>query len=996
MKGQVTVRGNRLSPPGRARKDNVIPSHSASRSYAATRGNAATPAGATGASSQLSLTRQRWIYGLVAMFLSTVLSTAVCASFQPYPGSDLPADPAVTFGELPSGLRYAIKPNSEPRDRISLRLLIRAGSLQERDDQRGLAHYLEHMAFKGTENFEAGTLVEYFQNLGMSFGPDANAYTGFDRTAYQIELPDTEPDSIGDALLVLRDFADRMIIAQEEVEAERGVILSEKRTRDSVRFRTAIAEFAFLLPESILADRFPIGAEDVIRNTGSDELREFYNAWYRPELAAIIVVGDTVPETVEPMIKEYFDDFEARHPPADTPDPGRVVEHGLSARLHTETEAPATRVSIQCVHPLTPQPDTLERRREALTRSVAFQIVSRRLETLAQQENAPFSRGQATVYDLFDFFRNASIDLMTQPERWAESLTVAEHELRRALTHGFHESELEEIRANILNNLERNARRAPTRRSRNLAESLVSSLTTDRVFIAPQTELELMRPILDALTVDQCLESLRKAFPEDHRFVFVTGNVEFDDPEETILSTYRTAAQDEVKPPDDTADVQFAYPVPDEPGRVTKQIYIDDLDVYQAQLNNNIRLNVKATDFASNEVHLAVRIGGGQLTEPDGKPGLSLLASETFIRGGLIEHSADELRRMFAGRNVGWSFTVKPDAFVFRGATTPDDLELQLKLLRAYLKAAGFRPEALRHARENFEERYINARHTAQGVLRDRVVRFLAGDDPRFGLPPEDQLLALELDEVREWLQHPLLHDIIEISIVGDIETATNTINTVAAILGTLPERSNEKPDYSERRQLSRPAPETVETFTFQSRIPNAYTAVYWPVPDQWDMQRTRRLNILARVFTDRMRLRIREEMGEAYSAYAIHNPDDTYQDYGWFFGIVAIAPDMANEVAQGIMEIARDLHSGNISEDEHQRALRPVLASLRDTVRDNGYWLNSVLISAWEYPQRFEWARTMTADFTAISVADLKRLAREYLDPEIGLQINVLPAETR
>lgn len=938
--------------------------------------------------------RPPWFRALTVMVLAVILSTTVSATFQPYPGSDLPPDAEVTFGELSGGLRYAILPNREPRDRVSLRLLVQAGSLQERDDQRGLAHYLEHMAFRGTEHFEAGTLVEYFQNLGMRFGPDANAYTGFDRTVYQIELPDTEPPSIGEALLVLRDFADRMIIAEKEVEAERGVILSEKRTRDSVRFRTAKAEYAFLLPETIIADRFPIGAESVIRSAGSDELREFYEAWYRPERTVIIVVGDTAPDTVKPLIKQHFDDFEGVRPAVESPDPGQVDARDLSAHLHTEKEAPSTRVSIQFVHPIARQPDTLARRRESLTRSVAFRILGRRLETLAQKEDAPFSRGYTSVYELFDVARNASIDLITQPEQWTESLTVAEHELRRALTHGFHESELEEIRATIRNDLENRVRQAPTRRSRRLAESLVSSLTTGRVFMHPQTEWELMDPLLDGLTVDQCLDALRAEFPNTQRLLFVSGNVAFDDPETTILSIYQDAAAEPVDPLDDPADVAFGYPVPDTPGKVVVQRAIEDLDIHQAQLDNHIRINLKSTDFESNVVHLVVRIGAGQLTEPDGKSGLSLLASKTLIDGGLIKHSADTLRRMFAGRNVGWNFHVAPDAFVFRGTTTPEDLELQLALLRAYLKAAGFRPEALRHARERFEERMIDARHTARGVVRDQVARFLAGNDPRFGLPSEDEFLALDLDDVRDWLQNRLRDDVLEISLVGDLPPIPRTLETIAATLGTLPERNDQKTYDDERRKLSRPAPGTEKTFLFESRIPNAYTLVYWPVPDLWDIQRTRRLNLLASVFTDRMRLLIRDEMSEAYSAFAIHNPDDTYRDYGWFFGMAAVAPDAADDVAQGILKIARDLHAGNLSDDEHQRALRPMLTSLRDALRENDYWLNSVLISAWEHPQRIDWARTMRDDVEAITVTDLEGLAREYLNPERAIRIHVLPRE--
>ncbi len=937
-----------------------------------------------------------WLNAAIVAAFSCTLAVGRPVTASDWTGSrDLPADPAVLFEVLTNGVHTAIMPHREPRGRVSLRLAVRAGSLQERQDQRGLAHYLEHMAFKGTENFAAGTLVEYFQNLGMSFGPDANAYTGFDRTVYQIELPDTETESVSDALRVLRDFVGRMRLEATEVESERGVILSEKRTRDSVRFRTALAEFAFLLPEAIVSDRFPIGAETVLQSIGRSELLDFYDAWYRPEHIAVIMVGDFDRELVRTLPAEHFTDFTARQPMPAAPILGQVSRHGLSARLHTEPEAPHTRVALQSVQPYEASADTVERRQALLIRSAALHMLSRRLDVLAQAAEAPFSRGTASAYDLFDFFTNASIDLITRPEDWPAALTLAEQELRRALQFGFQEAELREVRANLLNAFEENVRRAPTRSARDLAEALVAAFIQNTVFSDPETELELMRPVLESMTAAQCHAALNTAFPDGNRFIFLTGNVRMDDPETAILEVYRKAAADAVEPPAEQTDRPFAYPSPAEPGIPAETRHIPDLDIYTVRFANQVHLNFKITDFTSNQIMLAVRIGGGQLTEPPDRPGLAWMASQTFIRGGLGAHSADALRRLFAGRNVGWTFAVEPDAFVFRGVTTAADLPLQLQLLAAYLTDPGFREEALRRARADFAETVIAARHTAAGLLGDAVMKFLASDDPRFGLPSEDAYLSLSLEALRAWLSAPLRHDRLEISIVGDAGTPEHVIEAVAATLGALPERHRDKPDFEERRTVRRPAPGDTRHFPFESRIPSGFAAVYWAIPDIWDIERTRRLGILARVFTDRMRLRIRDDMGEAYSAYAVSDPSDTYRDYGWFYALVAVAPEPAGNVTANILDIASDLHSATISADEHQRALRPVLASLRDAVRENRYWLNSVLISLQEHPQRLDWARRMTADFSAITVDELNALAREYLDPEQAIRVFVIPRST-
>ncbi len=938
----------------------------------------------------------RNLFATVAVLLcgSVLLQGAAESESWPFEQSDLSPDASVVFGELENGLRYAIMPNQEPRGRVSLRLFVRAGSLQEREDQRGLAHYLEHMAFNGTENFEAGTLVEYFQNLGMSFGADTNAYTGFDRTVYQIELPDNDRSSVDEALLVLRDFVDRMLIEEEEVESERGVILSEKRSRDSVRFRTALEEFAFLLPDSIIPDRFPIGAREVLESAGREDLLDFFESWYRPERTGIVIVGEVDPEDVEPLIEEQFGGFEAKRPEPDEPELGRVAARDGAARLHSETEASTTRVAIQSVQAYEPRPDTSAHRLEKLKRSVAMQMLNRRLDVLAQEEGAPFSRASVAAYDLFDFFTNASVELHSRPGDWEEALETGERELRRALDFGFREGELREVRANLINSFEEAARQAPTRRSRDLAEGLVASFSGNTVFTDPHSELALMKPALENLTVEACREALREAFPEGNRFFFVAGNVEFPDPEETILAVYRKSAATEVEPPEAFEDVAFAYDSFGAPGSVAERKHIEDLDIHQLAFENGVRLNLKQTDFSSNEVRLAVRLGGGRLTEPEEQPGLALLASETFIRGGLGEHSSDQLRRIFAGRNVGWRFSVSDDAFSFRGTTTPDDLEAQLHLLAAYIADPGYRDEALRRARDRFDEVYTEASHTAGGVLRDRVARFLAGDDYRFGLPPKEAVLELDLGDVRSWLEKPLDSGYLEISLVGDFGDPDAVVEKVAATLGALPERASEKEELSGKRVVSKPEGGREKRFEFESRIPSAVAAVYWPTTDMWDIERNRRLSVLSRVFSDRMRVRIREEMGEAYSPRAVSDTSDTYRDYGWFFGFVGVDPEKADEVAAVVVEIAGELHGGEISESELQRALRPVLTSLRDTVRENSYWINSVLASSQEYPQRLEWARRMSEDFESITAGDLESLARDYLHPDQALRVLVIPVD--
>lgn len=909
----------------------------------------------------------------------------------PFEVSDLEPDPRVTWGQLENGARYFIMPNQEPRERVSLRLYVRAGSLQEQEDQRGLAHFIEHMGFNGTENFGPGTLVEYFQRLGMSFGADTNAYTSFERTVYMIEVPDTRSSSIDEGLLVLRDYAGRMLLEEDQIEAERRVVLSEMRTRDSVGYRTALAEYNFLLPEALIPERFPIGTAEVLGSATREDFLDFYDTWYRPERTVIGVVGEVEPDEAAELIKNNFGDFEPRAPAREEPDLGNVVEEGRHAHLHTEVEAPSVRVSIQAVMPYERQPDTAEVRIARLHRSAAMQIISQRLDTLARQEDAPFSRGSAYAYEAFNFLTNSSMELVCEPEQWDGALRVAEQELRRALEHGFQPAELREVQAELLNAFEEAVRRASTRQSARLAEAIISSISDGSVFTMPETELELMRPAVEAMSLEDVQDALRETWSPEGRFIFVTGNLELEDAEETILAVYEASLAEPVEPMEEITEAEFAYTDFGTAGEVAEQRHVEDLDVHQVVFDNQVRLNVKTTDFQANTIHMLVRVGHGRLTEPEDKEGIALLSSSAFTAGGLGEHSSDELRRILAGRNVGVSFSVGEDAFEFSGSTTPTDLLLQLQLAAAYLTDPGYRPEALRLSRTALREVYRRARHTAQGVMQAEVSRMLASGDHRIGLPPEEAVGVLDLDHVRRWLAEPLAHAYVEITLVGDIEVE-EAIQGVAQTFGALPEREEKKATLTELRQLEFPADLSERRYPFESAIPNGITAVYWPTTDIWDIRQTRRLQTLARIFSDRMRVRIREDLGEAYSPYAVNQASETFEDYGLFFGMVGIAPERASEVADVVVEIGAELRDEGVTEDELVRAIRPTLNSLEKAIRDNGYWLGSVLASSQEYPQRLEWARHMISDYESIQVDEVSELARRYLHPDRALRVIVVP----
>ena len=906
--------------------------------------------------------------------------------------SDLPADPAIKWGRLENGLRYAILPNTEPKGRVSARLTVHVGSLYENENQRGLAHFLEHMAFNGSTHFPSASVVEFFQRLGMGFGGDTNASTGFDRTIYQLELPDTKPSTLHESLTFFSDVAGGLLLEDKEIDKERGIILSEKRARDSVGLRTYLAEMEFLVPDTRFPQRLPIGTEEVIKTAKRDRFVEFYNTWYRPDRMVLVIAGDIDAAAVESAIKELFSPLTARGPAL--PEPSLGVVNGNNAvvtTLHPEPEAGSVNVALEMVVPYKFEPDTSALRLKYLPRTLALQMLNRRLSILSKKEGAPFLSGQVGVTEQFDFFRNASIELNCRPDQWSAALAVAEQELRRALEFGFQPDELAETVAETRNNYEQAVRTAPTRRSPNLADQISEDVIDRSVPTHPSTDLALYQPALAKISPADCTAALRTAWSESNgRKIFVSGNLQLNAAPAAISTAYEASHKLPLIAQAKTKQAAFAYTQFGQPGVVVKKQSVDDLGATLIQFNNGVRLNLKKTDFEASTIHLSVRVGSGTLGMPLSQPGLSLLANVAFTAGGLGQHSVDDLQRILAGKTLGLGFSAQSDAFTFAGSTNRNDLLLQLQLFCAFLTDPGYRPESIRQVHKAADQLYASLAHTPDGPFQLEVEALLASGDVRFGLPAQKIMLARSLDELKAWLNGEFAHGALEISIVGDFE-AEATIAAVAQTFGALPARA-EKPKYEAARKVVMPTTPLIKTYSFESEIPKGVVRLFWPTTDAFEVKIARRLRLLSEILGDRLRVKIREEMGGTYSPNAGSDLSDTYPGYGFIVADVTVAPDQARVIADAVKAVAASLQKDGVTEEELVRAKQPVLTALRESARTNGYWLSTVLASAQEFPQKLEWSRSRYTDNESVTTAELSALAKQYLDPAKAHEFIVLP----
>ena len=903
----------------------------------------------------------------------------------------LSVDPAIVFGQLDNGMRYAILENDTPSGSGALRMRFEVGSFHESEDQRGLAHFLEHMAFNGSENVPEGEMVKILERLGLAFGADTNAYTSFDETVYLLDLPNLETETLDAAFFLFRETADKLTVTDGAVDRERGVIRSEERARNTPGFRSSIAQMAFLFPETLMPERLPIGLMEVVdSDTAAQRMRDLYADYYRPENTVLVFVGDANPKLIEARIKETFGDWTETSRPGAEPDIGLVSQRGLEAGFFYDPDV-RTSVSISSVKPALNPSDSSEARYQDLLRSLGNDTLSRRLARLADEADAPFFSGQASFSEQYDTADAASISMATTPENWRGALAIAERELRRARTYGFTQGEVREMLANYRAAYEAAADRASTRRSGRLAGALMGSISSDRVFTHPGFDLEWFESMSEDITPEAVSSAFNSQWDETEPLIFLTSSEEIAGAEDQILAAYKGSRQQAVTPPVETQATEFAYADFGAPGVIAEQTDVVDLGISQTVFENGVKLSVKQSDFEEGVVRISVRFGAGQVEMPKDVPGLSVLAENTFISGGLGEHSADELRSLTAGKRISTSFAVAEDAFVLSGTTREEDLGLQLQVLAAYLTDPGFRPEALSRFRQAADTFYDSLDATPGGILQRDGARLLRSGDARFGLPTKDVMLSRDLNELASAMERARSEGGIEIGIVGDLDPAS-AVELVAESFGALPAREASMPAFDEGRVLQFPEGiETPKPLYHAGNQDRAVVRVAWPTTDDSDVKTYREIALLERVLSNRLIDRVREAEGATYSPSASVYFASAFPGYGNLTVTLDLTPEDTERFFAIVDEIAESLMRQPVSEDELDRARVPLLEDIKTSDESNPYWLDLVSRSQGR-PEVLERHRSRAAGYDAVTQNDLLRVAREVFQADRAYRLVVLP----
>jgi zinc protease len=906
----------------------------------------------------------------------------------PQSHSDLSADPSITFGVLPNGMRYLIRHNESPPGAVSLWFAVSVGSLQQADDETGVAHFLEHMAFRGSKNFADGEALKVLQSVGVSLGVDANASTVDSGTAFFVTLPRNDQTSLDKAMLFFRDVASHENIDEQAVESERAVVMAEERQKATARWRGWRARMAAVDGAQLARGLDPGGTDSDVQKITAEELRAFYRAWYRPERATLFIVGDVDPKSLAKMVGKAFGDWRDASP---APVVRSFAPPILGAPIFTTFSEPgaANEVDFSWATPHDDTLDTRARERRDLVRLLGLMVLNQRFFHLANQKDGPFVGAAAT------FLRNPGADMTligaTLRPGGALRATRAMHGVYADLLRdGVKPDELDRAVRTARVQLQGAAVAASSTPTTSLVGQYVGASSHEDVLVSPQTQLELFEEFVKTLRTDEVTTALRVLLTEQGPAVFVSSPTPIEGGEAVVASAF-AAPPDETEAEQLLAHATWPYASFGPNGEIASRADIADLDATQVTFANGVHATIKHTGFVAGQVIVLVRFGKGRLGLPKARQTPVWALPLTLLGGGLARIDNESLSDVTAGRNVGIaSLDVLDNAFVLRGATRPEDYTFELQLLAAQLTDPGWRPEGVQRGQSFLAESLTRTYASPSAVLGLQLPQVMHDGDPRWHAPVTEDVHAARLEDIEALLRAALADSAIEVTVVGDI-SVDDAVKGLQSTFGALPQHFAGPVTVVGDERLPVPGGKPT-VLTHKGDASRALAAIAWPTVGMFpDMQTPRTLRVLELIMAQRALDSLRTQAGMTYSPSTSTYSSEATPGYG-YVGIaaeipLARIPDFYRVVAQ----MTADLRAKEVTVDELGRARDPRVQDLARALQTNGYWAGYLSGSQGD-PRKLDLLRSMIPDMQRVTPADVLQAAQTYLTDEKAMKLVIVP----
>ena len=855
----------------------------------------------------------------------------------------LPQDPAVRVGLLDNGMTYYIRENSHPENRAELRLAVRAGSLQEDPGQEGLAHFVEHMAFNGTENFKSNELIDFLQSIGMRFGADLNAFTSFDQTVYFLQIPTEDEEILNRGLLILRDWAGGILFEDEDIDMERGVVIEEMRARRSGDQRIREVQMADIYAGTRWAERNPIGKKEVLQNAPYDLFRKFYRDWYRPDLMAIVAVGDFDADDVEETIREMFGALEMPEDPRTREHYPIEIHQGTRYSITFDPESRNPMVTVNYKHGRVDRA-TVGSYRESIVDGLVSGMLSERFQKIAREPNSPIIYGAAQAGLSLGGYRAFNVFGGVKDGRYLDALRVVLTEIERVRQHGFVASELERQKNASLVTIEQYYQERDKNESSSYAREYFSNFTTGESFPGIEIERMMYRTFIPELTLAEVNNHVRSLITEDGRGISI-GGPETDETAgvtvEKAKDVVASVASAKVEPYTEEALEGDLFRGNPTPGSIVETRSWPEIGLTEWTLSNGITVVLKPTDFKNNEILMRAYSPGGTSLIPDEDYIPAATASTIVAQGGLGPYDRIQLGQYLSDKVVGSSASIGELWETINGQASNDDLERLFQLVHLQFTEPRKDPEALRLFREQVASALKTQGANPDQVFQDSMQYIASGYHPRSKPWTLETLDELDLDKSYAiYLDRFSNAGDFTFFFVGSFDT--NTIRPlVQTYLASLPGTGHTETwrDIGERAPTGEVRKVIRKGIEAKATVRLMYHGTF-----DWSMESRHLLSSMTSVLDEKVRETLREEKGGVYSPGVWIQyeqfPISTYAVNVYF----QCDPERVDELIADVERIIGEMRAGPVDQTYVSKVAEMQIRERETGLKENGRWAQSIM----------------------------------------------------
>ena len=914
-----------------------------------------------------------------------------------YEGSDVPRDEEWIFGELPNGLRYAVRKNGVPPDQVSVRVRIDAGSLHEEDSELGYAHLLEHLLFRESRYLGPAEAIPTWQRLGATFGSDTNAETSPTHTVYKLDLPNVNEAKLAESMKLLSGMVRSPVLSDANVKAEVPIVLAEKRERGGPGERAGNASREVLFSGQRLATRTPIGTEETLGAATGDSVSAFYKRWYRPENAVIVAAGDMDPLQLAAEIEKWFGDWQGEGPAVPAPDFGDPV-----APAGADPENPVGEVGVvvepdlprsftyAVMRPWRPVQDTVAYNEGLLRDALAQALINRRLESRARAGGS-YLYAQVSQDDVSRSADMTFVSFAPLSDDWKTALDDIRGVIADALATPPSQEEIDRELAEFEIVFKSQVEQRRVLPGPRLADDIVNAVDIREAVAAPETVLTVFNSMRETITPELVLDHTRALFTGDViRASYVTPATG-----EASAEAIRAALGEDIAADAEARVAAQAIsfddlPAVGEPGEVVAQAPIGVLDIEQVEFANGVKAILWANDAEPGRVAVKVRFGAGYRAIDPEDAVYANLGYAALIGSGIGELGQEELDVLATGRKFGFDFQTGDGAFSFYAQTREQDLEEQLYLFAAKLAMPGWDPNPVTRAKAAGKLAYESYGANPNGVLQRDLEYLLSDRDARFRTPTPQMFDAATPEGFRETWEPLLKQGPVEVLVFGEFDKAA-TVDALRRTFGALAPRDAAPADVLERPVAFPEAGETVVRH-HRGDANQAAAVIAWPSgAGVENLRESRRLEVLVSLFNNRLMEAMREHAGASYSPVVRSEWPSDVNSGGRIAALAQLRPEDVPVFFAEAERIAQELASAPVSEDEYNRVVEPLRQYVSRASTGNLFWLYQ-LEGATQDPRRIPMLRFLLADYTQTPPAELQALAQKYFGSRAGWRLAVIP----